>query len=92
MFEGIGNHFANHSKNGIAVCRETFGGALTAKATSMILCHNHPSGAVKPSIQDDSLTNKLSSGAKLLDLRVLDHIIITADNYFSYADERRLIV
>lgn len=72
--------------------RIIFGGALTAKATSMILCHNHPSGASKPSIQDDALTNKLSNGAKLLDLRILDHIIITTDNYFSYADERRIIV
>lgn len=70
--------------------RIIFGGALTAKATSLILCHNHPSGNNQPSIQDDNLTRKLSDGAKLLDMHVLDHIIITADDYFSFADNGRL--
>lgn len=70
--------------------RILFAGALTAKATSMILCHNHPSGKCLPSIQDDNLTRKLSDGAKLLDMRVLDHIIITADDFYSYADNGKL--
>lgn len=70
--------------------RIIFGGALTAKATSIILCHNHPSGNTKPSNQDDNLTRKLYNGAKLLNLHVLDHIIIAKSCYFSYADEGRL--
>ncbi len=67
-----------------------FGGALTAKASSIVLCHNHPSGNKRPSIEDDALTRKLCDAAKLLDMCVLDHIIITKDEYFSYADEMRL--
>lgn len=67
--------------------RIIFGGALTAKATGLILCHNHPSGSAKPSPEDIALTRKLTDGAKLLDMRVLDHIIITTDNHFSFADE-----
>lgn len=70
--------------------RIIFGGALTAKATSIVLCHNHPSGSLKPSIHDDNLTRKLYDGAKLLDMRVLDHIIITKSGYFSYLDEGKL--
>lgn len=70
--------------------RIIFGGALTAKATSIILCHNHPSGSKRPSIQDDNLTHKLYAGAKLLDMHVLDHIIITKNDYFSFNDEGRL--
>lgn len=70
--------------------RIIFGGALTAKATSIILCHNHPSGKAQPSIQDDNLTRKLYDGAKLLDMHVLDHIIITKSGFFSYADNGKL--
>lgn len=82
------------SMGGTSMCavdaKIIFGGALTAKASAIVLCHNHPSGDARPSIEDDKLTRKLYDGAKLLDLRVLDHIIITTDNYFSYADEMRL--
>ncbi len=70
--------------------RILFAGALTARATGIILCHNHPSGKIYPSVQDDNLTRKLVDGAKLLDMQILDHIILTSDNYFSYADEGRL--
>lgn len=67
-----------------------FGGALTAKASAIILCHNHPSGQLKPSAQDDALTRRLVDGAKVLDIKVLDHIVLTADGYYSYTDEGRL--
>ena len=70
--------------------RILFAGALTAQATSMVLCHNHPSGRCFPSLQDDNLTRKLSDGAKLLDMHILDHIIISANDYFSYADNGKL--
>lgn len=63
--------------------------ALKVVACSMILSHNHPSGALKPSESDIDLTNRLKEGAKLLDISVLDHIIVTSqyDAYFSFADE-----
>ena len=64
--------------------------ALEHKATRVILYHNHPSGTLRPSIQDDSLTSKIRRGLELLDIRVDDHIIITSKGYFSYNDEGRL--
>ena len=61
--------------------------ALEYGATSLILCHNHPSGALKPSQADKDLTQKLKKGAQSLDIKVLDHLIITEQSYFSFADE-----
>lgn len=64
--------------------------ALEHKATRVILYHNHPSGTLRPSIQDDSLTSKIRRGLELLDIRVDDHIIISSRGYYSYNDEGRL--
>lgn len=64
-----------------------FAAALKARASSIILGHNHPSGNLKPSTPDKSLTNNFVSGGHYLGLRVLDHIILTDDNYTSFADE-----
>ena len=64
--------------------------ALKANATRIIVAHNHPSGSLKPSSADISLTKKLNEGARLLDLSLLDHIIITAESYYSFADEGKL--
>jgi DNA repair protein RadC len=61
--------------------------ALKACASSIILSHNHPSGNLKPSQADLNLTRKIKSGGELLDIAVLDHIILTSDSYFSFADE-----
>ena len=61
--------------------------ALEYGATSLILCHNHPSGALKPSQADKDITQKLKNGAQSLDIKVLDHLIITEQSYFSFADE-----
>lgn len=61
--------------------------ALKAAASSIIISHNHPSGSTKPSEADKLLTQKLNAGAKLLDIQLLDHIIVTAANYCSFADE-----
>ncbi|WP_406684328.1 JAB domain-containing protein [Seonamhaeicola sp. MEBiC1930] len=63
-----------------------FASALKARACSMILGHNHPSGNLKPSLADKSITEKLVKGGKYLDLKVLDHIIVTDDGYSSFAD------
>ena len=61
--------------------------ALKTLATGIILVHNHPSGNTKPSQADITLTRKLKSSCKLVDIGLLDHLIITNDNYFSFADE-----
>lgn len=61
--------------------------ALENNASSMILCHNHPSGNIKPSEQDISLTKKLKEGGRILDIQVTDHIIISDKSYFSFNDE-----
>jgi DNA repair protein RadC len=61
--------------------------ALQAGAHSIILAHNHPSGNPKPSDEDIKLTKQLVKGAQLLDMRVLDHIILTEKSHTSMADE-----
>ena len=65
--------------------------ALVSNATSIILTHNHPSGNPRPSTLDDNITKKIKSACELLDIRLLDHIIVTPyDSYYSYNDEGRL--
>ena len=64
--------------------------ALQTKATRMILYHNHPSGNLKPSMQDDMVTRKIKNAAKLFDIRVDDHIIIGKGTYYSYSDQGRM--
>lgn len=65
-------------------------GALNVLASGIILCHNHPSGALRPSSADEQLTRRIQQAAKLLDVQVLDHVIIADTRYFSFADEGRL--
>lgn len=67
--------------------RLVFKTALQIGAVAIILCHNHPSGSLKPSQADKHLTQKLKSAGESLDIRVLDHIIVTQNKYFSFADE-----
>lgn len=64
-----------------------FMAALKTNASAIILSHNHPSGNLQPSPQDLSLTKKIVEGAKLLDIRILDHLIITSEGYYSFSDE-----
>ncbi len=61
--------------------------ALETGATSIVLSHNHPSGSLKPSRADEELTQKITQAAFYLDIRVLDHIIVSDEGYFSFADE-----
>jgi DNA repair protein RadC len=61
--------------------------ALEHHAVSIILCHNHPSGNLKPSKSDELLTSKIKSAASYLDIQVLDHIIVSEDGYYSFSDE-----
>ncbi len=60
--------------------------ALEEDATGIILCHNHPSGNLQPSRADEELTSKIHDAARLFDIRVLDHLIVGSDGYFSFAD------
>lgn len=61
--------------------------ALEEDAVSIILCHNHPSGSLKPSRADEELTYKIKEAAKFFDIKVLDHLIVSDDGYYSFADE-----
>jgi len=61
--------------------------ALEENAVSIILCHNHPSGSLKPSRADEELTQKIKEAARFFDIKVLDHLIVSEDGYFSFADE-----
>ena len=64
--------------------------ALDRRASSVILCHNHPSGQLRPSAEDISLTRKLLEGGRFLDIAVQDHLIITTGGYYSFADNGQL--
>lgn len=61
--------------------------AILHSASSMVLCHNHPSGNLKPSSADLNITKKMNEAAGMMDIKVLDHIILADRNYFSFADE-----
>lgn len=61
--------------------------ALEHQATAIILCHNHPSGNLKPSSADEMLTQKIKKAADFLDIKVADHIIVSSEGYFSFAEE-----
>ena len=64
--------------------------ALELNSTGLILCHNHPSGTLRASEADCKLTEKVKVSAKLMDIQLLDHIIVTDQSYFSFADEGRI--
>jgi DNA repair protein RadC len=84
-------HFEVMSKGGmthtIVDPRIIFLKALEVQATSMVLCHNHPSGSLRPSRADEELTQKLRNAGKLLDIKVVDHLIVGDEGYYSFADE-----
>jgi DNA repair protein RadC len=85
------NHFEIISKGGItgtvADPRIILKKALEQDATAIVLCHNHPSGSLKPSKADEELTAKIKEAAKYFDIRVMDHIIVSEEGYYSFADE-----
>src|SRR5690606_29875474 len=64
-----------------------FAAAIKSNSTSIILSHNHPSGALRASEADSRLTRRLSEAGRVLDIPVLDHIIVTCEGYLSFADE-----
>lgn len=65
--------------------------ALEVGAVALILAHNHPSGTLKPSNADKELTRKIKRGAEVMDIKILDHLIITREDYFSFADQNLLL-
>ena len=67
--------------------RLVFKAALELGATALILCHNHPSGNLKPSEADKQITKKLKAAGQNLDVQVLDHVIVGENGYYSFADE-----
>jgi DNA repair protein RadC len=67
--------------------RLIFRTALREEAVSIIICHNHPSGNLKPSRADEILTTRIKEGANYLDIKLLDHIIVSPRGYFSFANE-----
>ncbi len=85
------NHFEIISEGGItgtiADPRVILRKALEQDAVSIILCHNHPSGSLRPSRADESLTIKIREASRYLDIAVLDHIIVSERGYYSFADE-----
>lgn len=85
------NHFEIIHEGGItstvADPRVILKKALEHHAVSIILCHNHPSGSLKPSKADEQLTAKIKAAAALLDIRLLDHLIVSENGYYSFADD-----
>jgi DNA repair protein RadC len=85
------NHFEIISRGGltgtVADPRVILKIALEQEATSVVLCHNHPSGNLKPSKADEALTQKIKSAAQFLDILVMDHLIVSEEGYYSFADD-----
>ena len=71
----------------VADSRIIFNYAIRHNAVSIILCHNHPSGSLSPSNEDIDMTKKIVEAGKMLDIKVLDHIIVAEKGYYSFADE-----
>jgi DNA repair protein RadC len=67
--------------------RLVFKMALEYGATSIVLCHNHPSGSLKPSDADIQITQKLKRAGESLEIAILDHVIVTETSYFSFVDQ-----
>lgn len=85
------SHLSTGGTSGTVVDpKQVFAVALKANASAIILAHNHPSGNLYPSDADDKITNKLYKAGKLLDIEFLDHLIITKDGYYSFAESGRL--
>jgi DNA repair protein RadC len=85
------NHFEVMSRGGLTHTivdpRMIFKKAVEVECTSLVLCHNHPSGNLRPSRADEELTAKLKSAGKLLDIEVVDHIIVSDEGFYSFADD-----
>lgn len=83
--------FIKLSSGGMAKCvvdpKMLFATALNCGAYSIVLSHNHPSGNLKPSEEDKIITKDIKDGCKVLDMLLLDHIIVSSEGYYSFADD-----
>ncbi|HUX58363.1 MAG TPA: JAB domain-containing protein [Bacteroidales bacterium] len=70
--------------------RIIFQAAIKANASGLAACYCHPSGNLNPSESDSKITQKIKEAANLIDILLIDHLILTADNYFSFADNSLL--
>lgn len=70
--------------------RMIFSAALKANATNLMIAHNHPSGNTTPSEADKAITKKIKQAGELLDIKLLDHLIITSESYYSFTDNGAL--
>ncbi|MNW96100.1 hypothetical protein D3C86_255270 [compost metagenome] len=84
---GIVNLSTGGSASTVMDSRILFTIALKATATSIIICHNHPSGNLRPSSEDIRITEKIKQAGKLLEIEVHDHLIISENSYFSMAEK-----
>jgi DNA repair protein RadC len=71
----------------VADIRLIFAASIKSNASSIVLAHNHPSSNTKPSDADLLLTHKIKEAGKLLDIKVIDHIIVAIESYYSFADQ-----
>lgn len=70
--------------------REVFKGAILSNCNNIILVHNHPSGKVNPSSQDNAITKRIKEAGNLLGIKLIDHVIVTDDNFYSYEAQRNI--
>ncbi len=96
--------FLNKANKVLGICEVSSGGisgtvadprlifvaALKANCSGIIISHNHPSSNLKPSKQDEVLTQKIKHAGEFLDIKLLDHVIVTNEGYYSFADEGHL--
>ena len=71
--------------------REVFGTAVHLRAAGIIAVHNHPSGDPTPSMEDNKITTRLKEAGKILGIKLLDHIIVGQEDYYSFADDGLLV-
>lgn len=84
---GIIDHSIGTTTGTLYDMRLLFAAALKANASSMIIAHNHPSGNTSPSRADIDTTKKIAQAADIMSIKLLDHLVITSDDYYSFADQ-----
>lgn len=84
---GIFEVSSGSSAGTVADPKLIFAAAIKANACGIIMAHNHPSGNLSASQADIDLTKKVKEGGKLLEIQMLDHLIVTTETYYSFADE-----
>lgn len=86
--EVIGKYKASEGGSSASVfdIKKILRNAIIARADGLIMCHNHPSGALRPSPQDSAITRKCMEACRMMDINLVDHVIVTTDGYYSFRD------